>query len=77
MRRFGLAVILLSVLLSSFNANASTAVPAEFVGLNSQLANNLSSFNTALGSPSPYPVLYTGNLTTANGNSGADRKSVV
>ena len=38
--------------------------------LYTELDNYLNSFNATLGTPSTYPVLYTGTLTTANGNSG-------
>jgi fibronectin type 3 domain-containing protein len=70
--RFYLPVILmLSVLHPSSNAQTPPPIPAAFQDLYTELDNYLDSFNTTLGSPSTYPVLYTGTLTTANGNAGS------
>jgi hypothetical protein len=67
----GLPVILaLSVLHPSCKADTPGPVPAAFQDLYTELDNDISSFNATLGSSSTYPVLYTGTLTTANGNAG-------
>jgi fibronectin type 3 domain-containing protein len=79
--RFYLPVIvMLSVLHPSSNAQTSNAqtynaqtlppIPALFQDLYTELGTYLTSFNVTLGTPATYPVLYTGTLTTANGNSG-------
>ena len=69
--RFCLPVILtLSVFHPSCGADTPPPVPAAFRGLYIGLAEDLRSFNATLGSPSTYPVLYTGTLTTVNGNQG-------
>src|ERR1700722_14715890 len=70
--RLCLPVILtLSVLHPSCKADTPAPVPAAFQDLYTELDNDISSFNATLGSSSTYPVLYTGTLTTANGNSGS------
>src|SRR5579863_6278880 len=63
-------ILVLSVLHPLCNADTPAPVPAAFQSLYTELGSYLSSFNATLGSPSTYPVLYTGTLTTANGNSG-------
>jgi len=69
--RFCLPVILtLSVFHPSCGADTPPPVPAAFQELYTGLGEDLRSFNTTLGSPSTYPVLYTGTLTTVNGNQG-------
>jgi fibronectin type 3 domain-containing protein len=61
-------IVMLSVLLPSLNA--ANPIPTIFQDLYSFLYNDLNTFTATLGTPAPYPVLYTGTLTTANGNSG-------
>jgi hypothetical protein len=73
-------IVMLSVLHPSSNAQTSNAqtynaqtlppIPALFQDLYTELGTYLTSFNVTLGTPATYPVLYTGTLTTANGNSG-------
>jgi fibronectin type 3 domain-containing protein len=64
------AILALSVLHPSCKADTPAPVPAAFQDLYAELDSYLNSFNNTLGSPSTYPVLYTGTLTTANGNAG-------
>jgi chitodextrinase len=63
-------VVALSVLHPTCKAGTPIPIPSVFQDLYTQMDTDLTSFNPTLGTPSTYPVLYTGTLTTANGNSG-------
>ena len=63
-------VVALSVLHPACKADTPIPIPSVFQDLYTEMDTDLLAFSPTLGNPSTYPVLYTGTLTTANGNSG-------
>src|SRR3974377_638619 len=66
-RRLIPLILTLSVLNPWCEADTPAPVPAAYQDLYTELDNYLNSFNATLGTPSKYPVLYTGNLESADG----------